>query len=101
MIVPTVGRKVWFYESAAQLEPMDATIIRTFSDTPTAYVNLDVVDPDTGVHRCCTSVQVGDESTKYRHYRWMPYQMGQAAKPRVLTEADAAADLAGTPYPAA
>lgn len=79
-ITPTVSRKVWFFENGQQLEPHDATIIKVHGTTPQAAVNLDVVHPDTGQHMLRTSVVVGDETTAGTHYRWMPYQKGQAAK---------------------
>jgi hypothetical protein len=77
-ITPTVGRKVWFFESNAQHEPHDATVIKVWGDGPQAAVNLDVVDPYSGQHSCRTSVVVGDEDTAWPHYRWMPYQQAQA-----------------------
>lgn len=77
-ITPTVGRKVWFYESDRQQEPCDATIIKVWGDGPQAAVNLDVVDPDTGAHSFRSSIVVGDDTTPWPHYRWMPYQQGQA-----------------------
>lgn len=77
-ITPTVGRKVWFYVSDTQQEPRDATIIKVWGVGPQAAVNLDVVDPDTGVHTFWPSIVVGDENTPWPHYRWMPYQQGQA-----------------------
>lgn len=77
-ITPTVGRKVWFYEHDKQTEPHDATVIKVWGGGPMAAVNLDVVDPYSGEHSCRTGVVVGDESTTWPHYRWMPYQMGQA-----------------------
>ncbi len=80
MIVPTVGRKVWFYQHGSETEPTDATVIKVWGDGPEAAVNLDVVDPYSGEHRCERSVCVGDESTLSRHYRWMPYQIATAKK---------------------
>lgn len=77
-ITPTVGRKVWFYKDDMQAEPHDATVIKVWGDGPKAAVNLDVVDPNTGVHTCQHSIVVGDETTTWPHYRWMPYQQGQA-----------------------
>ena len=79
-IVPTVGRKVWFYEDNQQAEPHVATVIKVWGSSPYAAVNLDVVDPYSGGRQLRTSVVVGDETTKHPHYRWMPYQQGQAAK---------------------
>ena len=90
-ITPTVGRKVWFYADNQQTEPWDATVIKIISrqhedgtfgpDGPDTPVNLSVINPDTGVQSLVTGVFVGDESTTDSHYRWMPYQQAQAAKP--------------------
>lgn len=85
-ITPTVGRKVWFFWDNRQTEPQDATIIKVMEADPSALVNLHVVHPDTGGTELITRVRAGDESTVWPHYRWMPYQKGQAAK----AEADAA-----------
>lgn len=79
-ITPTVGRKVWYFTCGAQAQPMDATVIKVLGDGPTAPVNLNVIDPDTGGHTFQPGIVVGDESTEGEHYRWMPYQQGQAAK---------------------
>lgn len=99
LITPTVGRKVWFYENNQQAEPIDATVVKVWGTGPHAAVNLDTVDGSTGLRTLRTSVCVGDENTVHQHYRWMPYQQGQAKK--ALTDADATADLAGTPRPVA
>ena len=83
-ITPSVGRKVWFYLDDKQKEPIDATVVKVWDPTdqahPDSAVNLDTVDPDTGMHILRTSVRVGDETTPYFHYRWMPYQQSAAAK---------------------
>jgi hypothetical protein len=79
-ITPTVGRKVWFYVSPSQLQPIDATVVKVIGDGPDAAVNLDTIDPDTGEHHFWSGLVVGDETTRVPHYRWMPYQQGQAAK---------------------
>lgn len=86
MITPTVGRKVWFFATGSQREPIDATVIKVWGKGADAAVNLDVVDPDTGAHRLESSVVVGEELTQHRHYRWMPYQLGQA-KPEAASVA--------------
>ena len=80
-ITPTVGRKVWYYApgSGSNGEPMDATIVRVWGNTPDALVNLHVNDPNSQVVWFFSSVQWGDEDSTQPHYRWMPYQMGQAA----------------------
>lgn len=79
-ITPTVGRKVWYYTHGGQAEPIDATVVKVNGEGPKAPVNLDVIDPDTGAHTFQANISVGDESTEGEHYRWMPYQQGQAAK---------------------
>ena len=79
-IIPTVGRKVWYYGSNEQTEPIDATVIKVHGEpTPQSPVNLFVVGPE-GDTFTKTEVVVGDESTEGTHYRWMPYQQAQASK---------------------
>jgi len=78
-ITPTVGRKVWFFKTANQAEPWDATVIAINSDEgPQSEVTLYVISPigRTGTIRCRAS----DGPVDGPHYRWMPYQKGQAAK---------------------
>lgn len=85
-ITPTVGRVVWFYPAesdplfvAGYTQPRAAIVARVFSDR---LVNLSVIDPD-GNHHPRTSVyliQPGDPGTASNHCRWMPFQIGQAAK---------------------
>jgi hypothetical protein len=79
-ITPTVGRKVWYYTSNQQAEPIDATVVKVTGEGPDAPVNLNAIDPDSGVAIFHTNVRVGDETTEGEHYRWMPYQSAQAAK---------------------
>lgn len=78
-ITPSVGRKVWFYENDQQSEPLDATVIKVWGDTPSACVNLFVVDGNGAASARC-SVQPQHVNPTGTHYRWMPYQLGQAAK---------------------
>lgn len=82
MIVPSVGRKVWYYEDASQSEPIDGTIVRLMpSDQPPhadSLVNVYIVEPG-GNTRLIPMISVGDESTNVPHYRWMPYQLAEAA----------------------
>ena len=86
-ITPTVSRKVWFYENASQSQPMDATIIKVHGDPdsgelgPLSLVNLSVRQPDSGTHRFIHAVQASEEPVDAPHYRWMPYQTGQAKAP--------------------
>lgn len=79
-INPTVGRKVYFYADEVQEQPHDATVIKVMGHGPHAPVNLLVIDPDSGATRIERNVTVGDTETDIPHYRWMPYQMGQAAR---------------------
>lgn len=79
-ITPTVSRKVWFYVGTRQHEPMDATIVKVYGEGPDAAVNLHVKDPNGPEVTFWSSVHVGTEETNYPHYRWMPYQQGQADK---------------------
>ena len=95
-ITPTVGRKVWFYDSPplgeqhhemSDKQPFDATIIYVWNE---GMVNLDVTGHD-GARFIATSVPLRSPSDSDCHNgfarfaTWMPYQMGQAAK----AEADA------------
>lgn len=96
-IKPTIGRKVWFYDSATgtppydkppggydKIQPFDATIIYVWGDT---CVNLDVTAHD-GSRHIKTSVPLRDpaaagaEPDCHNGYyaTWMPYQTAQAAK---------------------
>lgn len=81
MIVPSVGRKVWYYEDASQVEPIDGTIVRVMpSEEPphaNSLVNVFIVEPG-GNTRLIPQIAVGEEGWNIPHYRWMPYQMSQA-----------------------
>lgn len=83
-IIPTVSRKVYFFENDQQTEPHDATIIKVHAPkelaTPTTSVNLLVINPDTGEGTLRTSVVAYDEPQPFPHYRWMDYQKHQAQK---------------------
>lgn len=83
-MIPTVGRKVYFFRDKLQREPHDATIIKVYSppDHATHFtcVNLLVVDPDTGVTRLETNMQSQPAGTPWAHFEWMPYQVNQALK---------------------
>lgn len=78
MIIPSVGRKVWFFRNDTQRDPIDATIIKVEGPGTQSAVNLLVVDPDSGETSIERRVLVGDDKTDIPHYRWMPYQIGQA-----------------------
>jgi hypothetical protein len=98
MIVPTVGRKVWFrpnnvagtslvigHKVVQDItgEAMDATVLCTWDD---GRVNLLVVDhsgeahPVGGVKLIQEGDEVPPEGEGGYYCEWMPYQNGQAAK---------------------
>lgn len=83
-IIPTVGRKVYFYNDEKQAEPHDATIIKVWASPdqaqPQSAVNLRVTHPLTGESYLVTSSVAYDTPQPWPHYRWMPYQVGQAAQ---------------------
>lgn len=89
-ITPSVGRKVWFFKSAAQAEPWDATVIAVHHEGqepgPLTPVSLFVIAPN-GNTGAIHNVVVSDEPVDRPHYRWMPYQKGQAAKAEVAQTA--------------
>ncbi len=82
-IIPTVGRKVWYYEDANQAEPIDGTIVRVCHDgdevTPTTPCNVFIVEPG-GNTRLIPRISASDEAANVPHYRWMPYQQAKAAE---------------------
>ncbi len=92
IIEPTVGRVVWYMAPMimAPGQPHElAAIVTHVHDT--RMVNLTVFKPN-GETMAATSVplcQPGDDANHDNPYcEWMPYQLGQAAKPE---EAEAAA----------
>lgn len=84
-IIPSVGRKVWYYSHAQQAEPIDATVIKVHDAaavaTPTSPVNLLVIDPDTGATVFRPYIVFHDDSEGFEgeRYTWMPYQTKVAA----------------------
>lgn len=100
VITPTVGRKVWYRPSEADLagnkgmqqysgQPLDATVIAVWNDR---MVNLKITD-NAGRDYVRTSVPLRQDGDPvpgqtdgkgnfhaYMHCEWMPYQKGQAAK---------------------
>lgn len=86
VIPPTVGRIVYFYPAdgdplsiAGCDDPFAAIVTRVWNDR---LVNLTVFDANGNPH-ARTSVfliQPGDPGTASSHCRWMPFQIGQAAK---------------------
>jgi hypothetical protein len=104
VIKPTVGRVVWFWDSARTAEhpdgePLAAIIARVWSDT---CVNLCVLDSNgtPTVRTSATLYQGEGERPGGAHAEWMPYQLGQAAKTQQLEQhvAMEAAAQAATPY---
>lgn len=95
MIVPTVGRKVWYRPDNDDIfgtghdtvrmevngeDPLDATVIAVWAD---CSVNLDVCDID-GRHHFRRRVLLLAEDDDRRQWggfaEWMPYQIAQAKK---------------------
>lgn len=78
IIVPTVGRMIWFYDVTDQ--PFAAIVVRVWGDR---MVNLTVFNHD-GLpipHTSVVLVQPGDvKPAGSRYCTWMPYQIGQAAR---------------------
>lgn len=87
-IMPTVGRKVWFFPNGACFHsepycinrdvPMDADVVFVWGER---MVNLTVKDHIGQVHAftSVTMLQPGDEIPAGGAYaRWMPFQIGQA-----------------------
>lgn len=85
MIVPTIGRNVWYFPSEEDLkkagmvkrgdQAFDAHVVYVWSDT---CVNLKVFDHD-GTDFERTSVPINVEGAS-PHAEWMPWQLEQAAK---------------------
>ena len=87
MIKPTVGRMVWYWNQASeseQAQPNAAIIAHVVDDH---RVHLAVIS-EYGVSYGASNVQLvqGAEAVEDRHCRWMPYQLGQAAKTERLAE---------------
>lgn len=81
MIKPTVGRVVYFHQYGVDddSEPWAAIIAHVHSDR---LVNLMVVTPQgaTAMRLCVELVQEGEPPKDSAFARWMPYQIGQAAR---------------------
>jgi len=89
IIIPTVGRVVWFYPASNTAEsgfvrnesggPYAAIIARVWSDK---LVNLSVFDANGTPHsRTSVALVQGDDAAPdYAFCGWMPFQRGQAAK---------------------
>lgn len=86
VITPSVGRKVWFYQSVTDaqnpsVQPRDATVVYVISDR---LVNLRVSDTkgDQTPKLAVQLYQEGDEDPQGEFACWMPYQSQQAKKDR-------------------
>jgi len=87
MIIPTVGRIVWFTPARDDTElvrhgdgPLAAIVTHVHSDR---CVNLAVFDANANQasRTSVTLLQDDDAEAEYgRFARWMPYQIGQAKK---------------------
>lgn len=94
VIVPTVGRKIYFYPDAGGIadktitrideQPIDATVVYVHPKAeadPHHLVNLRLTDHTGFMHFCGKVPLVQDGSiVKGACAQWMPYQVGQAAK---------------------
>jgi hypothetical protein len=79
VIKPTVGRVLWYYETTGQVEPFAAIVAKVHSES---LINISYFDGE-GKAQSRTSVLLLHEpsvETVGAHCRWMPYQLGQAAK---------------------
>jgi hypothetical protein len=91
MIVPTLGRVVWFTPGAHDLIATDrdgrcaAIVVRVWPND--RMVNLTVFDADGNCHSRTSVrlIQDDDQPGEGLGYcAWMPYQKGQAAKAEAL-----------------
>ena len=104
VITPDVSRHVHFFpddEDASLMvrrgsQPLHAIVIFVINERT---VNLSIIDHDGFFHTRIgvTLVQPGDALPGGSYCQWMAYQVQQAKAP--ITEADALADLNGTPRP--
>jgi hypothetical protein len=113
LMVPTVGRKVWYTPSAYDKsgpggiqtvgtppQPVDATVIAAWNDR---CVNLHIVDAQGRTHTRTSVKLLQDDdapptdsqgNTLGGYAEWMPYQKGQAAKDAVPEQRTADANTA-------
>jgi hypothetical protein len=96
MIVPTVGRSVWYRPTGEQGPILAATICKVL--TPQA-VNLSVCSEDGGWFGApsVTLKQEDGERPLPPYAEWMPYQKGQAGRVDDLEAELARTDKRGTP----
>ena len=86
MIIPTVGRVVW-YKSDWEAEPLAAIITKVWNDTMVNLVIFDANGNTTGKTSVRLIQDANNENPSYGYAEWMPYQMGQAAKTEELEKA--------------
>ena len=81
MIVPTVGRVIWFHYNKEQVEPFPALVCKVNEDGTINVAGF----TDTGVHFAQPNVPLiqDDEPAPERicYAEWMPYQKATAAVP--------------------
>ncbi len=87
MIKPSIGRKVWYHPSEADLlahgghlgdeQPFDATVVYVHDERS---VNLRVTGHDGTTYTVLRAplLQEGDQPLSPGYAEWMPYQVGQA-----------------------
>ncbi len=86
-LTPTVGRVVWYYPKGwrAGEQPLAAIIAHVWSDRCVNLAIFDangkaIVDPPTSIELCHPE----EDNDNQGKARWMPYQVGQAAKTEQL-----------------
>jgi hypothetical protein len=91
LIKPTVGRVLYYYDYSGhyydysgQIEPLAAIITKVWNDV---MINVVVFSEDGSSHGR-TSVRLAQEgdSPTGEQCRWMPFQLGQAAKTAELEQ---------------
>lgn len=100
MITPTIGRKVWYYPSDADMagnfgmrrgpeQPLDATIIGVWAER---HVNLQVIDLNGRAFfiGSATLVQPDEKAPcmdgrEHGYAMWMPFQVHQAGQQRRMS----------------
>jgi hypothetical protein len=111
VIIPTVGRKVWYRPSKNDLiglgamqvasgQPLDATIIAVWGDRMVNVLVTDIAGKQIPV-LSCTLLQPGDVPATDlagepvgRYVEWMPFQQGQAKVAESVEAAFAAVQAA-------
>lgn len=104
MIVPTIGRVVWYHPDSFSADagfapsPCCAALVAHVHDD--SSVNLAVFDGHGNSHSrtYVPLVQDGDERPAGHWCEWMPYQKGQAAKTEEAERRAGSAPLVGASY---